>query len=141
MDCILDASIALAWALPDETSLAADRFLSRVSAKDVMWVPSLWWYEIANALIIAERRKRLTEAEGIQIRKLYGMLPIQTDIVIGLDMMERLRTLAREYDISSYDAAYLELALRRGLRIATLDQKLRSAGQKAGVRIIESRGI
>jgi len=49
MDWVLDASIALGWALPDETSLQADRFLRRVSAKDVLWVPSLWWYEVANA--------------------------------------------------------------------------------------------
>ena len=133
MDWVLDASIALAWALPDETSHQADRFLSRVSAKDVLWVPSLWWYEVANALILAERRKRLTEADGIQLRELYGMLPIQTDMIIGLDMVERLRSLAREYNLSAYDATYLELALRKGLRLATLDQKLQSAAQKAGV--------
>ncbi|MEI9478624.1 MAG: type II toxin-antitoxin system VapC family toxin [Deltaproteobacteria bacterium] len=65
MDWVLDASIALAWALPDEASDQADRFLSRVTAKDVLWVPSLWWYEVANALVVAERRKRLTEADGI----------------------------------------------------------------------------
>jgi len=84
-------------------------------------------------LILAERRKRLTEADGIQLRELYGMLPIQTDMVIGLDMIERLRSLAREYNLSAYDATYLELALRKGLRLATLDQKLQSAAQKAGV--------
>lgn len=136
MDWVLDASIALAWALPDETSLQADQFLSRVSRKDVLWVPSLWWYEVANALILAERRKRLTEADGIQLRELYGMLPIKTDVIIGLDTIERLRTLAREYGLSAYDAAYLELALRRGLRLATLDQNLQSAARKAGVRIL-----
>jgi len=136
MDWILDASIALAWALPDETSLQADRFLSRVSAKDVLWVPPLWWYEVANALIIAERRKRLTEADGIQLRELYGMLPIQTDMSIGLDMTERLRTLAREYNLSAYDATYLELALRKRLSLATLDQELQAAAQKAGVRTL-----
>lgn len=136
MDWVLDASIALAWALPDETSLQADQFLSRVSRKDVLWVPSLWWYEVANALILAERRKRLTEADGIQLRELYGMLPIKTDVIIGLDTIERLRTLAREYRLSAYDAAYLELALRRGLRLATLDQNLQSAARKAGVRIL-----
>ncbi len=133
MDWVIDASLALAWGLPDETSPQADRFLSRVSGKDVLWVPSLWWYEVANALILAERRKRLTEADGIQLRELYGLLPIKTDTITGSEMMERLRTLARLYNLSAYDATYLELALRRGLRLATLDQNLRSAAQKAGL--------
>jgi len=137
MDWVLDASMALAWALPDETSFQADHFLSRSSEKDVFWVPSLWWYEVANALIIAERRKRLTEADGIQLRELYGMLPIKTDMIIGPDTMERLRTLAREHSLSAYDAAYLELALRRGLRLATLDHNLQSAARKAGVKILK----
>jgi len=135
MDWVLDASMALAWALPDEASLQADRFLSRVSARDVLWVPSLWWYEVANALILSERRKRLTEADGIQLRELYGMLPIKTDTIIGPDTIERLRNLAREYNLSAYDATYLELALRRGLPLATLDRNLRSATEKAGIRI------
>jgi predicted nucleic acid-binding protein len=135
MDWVLDASIALAWALPDETSLQADRFLSRVLAEDVLWVPSLWWYEVANALILAERRKRLTEADGIQLKELYGMLPIKTDTIIGSDTIERLSTLARQYKLSAYDASYLELALRKGLGLATLDRNLRSVAEKAGVRI------
>lgn len=136
MDWVLDASIALAWALPDGTPLQADKFLGRVSGKDVLWVPSLWWYEVANALILAERRRRLTEANGIQLRELYGMLPIKTDMIIGPDTIERLRTLAREYSLSAYDTTYLDLALRKGLRLATLDQNLQSAARKAGVRIL-----
>jgi predicted nucleic acid-binding protein len=136
MDWVIDASIALAWALPDGTSLQADQFLGRVSGKDVLWVPSLWWYEVANALILAERRSRLTEANGIQLRELYGMLPIKTDMIIGPDTIERLRTLAREYSLSAYDTTYLDLALRKGLRLATLDQNLQSAARKAGVRIL-----
>jgi predicted nucleic acid-binding protein len=123
------------WAFPDETSLQADRFLSRVTAEDVLWVPSLWWCEVANALILAERRKRLTEADGIQLKELYGMLPIKTDTIIGPEAIERLRTLAREYKLSAYDAMYLELALRKGLGLATLDRNLRSATEKAGVTL------
>ena len=138
MDWMIDASIALAWALPDETSVQADRFLSRISAKDVFWVPSLWWYEVANALIVAERRKRLTEADGIQLKELYKALPIKTDRISGSEGIERLCTLAREYNLSAYDGAYLELALRKGLGLATVDLNLQSASQKAGVRILRS---
>jgi len=136
MDWVLDASIALAWALPDEASDQADRFLSRVTAKDVLWVPSLWWYEVANALVVAERRKRLTEADGIHLIDLYRALPIKTDMVSGTAVIEQLRTLARQYNLTAYDVAYLELALRKGLGLATADLNLRSASKKAGVRIL-----
>jgi predicted nucleic acid-binding protein len=136
MDWVLDASIALAWALPDEASDQADRFLSRVTAKDVLWVPSLWWYEVANALVVAERRKRLTEADGIHLIDLYRALPIKTDMVSGTAVIEQLRTLARQYNLSAYDVAYLELALRKGLGLATADLNLQSASKKAGVRIL-----
>ena len=136
MDWVLDASIALAWALPDEASDQADRFLSRVTAKDVLWVPSLWWYEVANALVLAERRKRLTEADGIHLIDLYRALPIKTDMVSGAAVIEQLRTLARQYNLSAYDVAYLELALRKGLGLATADLNLQSASKKAGVRIL-----
>jgi len=136
MDWVLDASIALAWAFPDETSVQADRFLSRVTAKDLLWVPSLWWYEVANALVVAERRKRLTEADGIQLIELYGALPIRTDMISGMEVIGRLRTLARQYNLSAYDVAYLELALRKGLGLATTDLNLQSASKKAGVKIL-----
>ena len=136
MDWVLDASIALAWALPDEASDQADRFLSRVTAKDVLWVPSLWWYEVANALVVAERRKRLTEADGIHLIDLYRALPIKTDMVSGTAVVEQLRTLARQYNLTAYDVAYLELALRKGLGLATADLNLQSASKKAGVRIL-----
>ena len=136
MDWVLDASIALAWALPDEASDQADRFLSRVTAKDVLWVPSLWWYEVANALVVAERRKRLKEADGIHLIDLYRALPIKTDMVSGTAVMEQLRTLARQYNLTAYDVAYLELALRKGLGLATADLNLQSASKKAGVKIL-----
>jgi len=136
MDWVLDASIALAWALPDEASDQADRFLSRVTAKDVLWVPSLWWYEVANALVVAERRKRLTEADGIHLIDLYRALPIKTDMVSGTAVIEQLRTLARQYNLTAYDVAYLELALRKGLGLATADLNLQSASKKAGVKIL-----
>jgi predicted nucleic acid-binding protein len=114
MDWVIDSSIALAWALPDETSKEAERFLSRLSIKGILWVPALWWYEMANALLMAQRRKRLTEAERIRLMELYRKLPIRTDGMLDSDIMWRFHTLAVEYDLSAYDAAYLELAQRRG---------------------------
>ena len=135
MDWVVDSSIALAWALPDETSKEADRFLSRISMKSILWVPALWWYEMANALLMAQRRKRLGEAEKIRLMELYGRLPIRTDVALDSDIVWRFHTLAIEYNLSAYDAAYLELAQRRGLGLATVDRSLRVAAQKAGMKL------
>ena len=133
MDWVIDSSIALAWALPDETSKEAERFLSRVSIRSVLWVPALWWYEVANALLMAQRRKRLTEAGRIRLMELYRKLPIRTDMMLDSDIMWRFHTLGIEYNVSAYDAAYLELAQRRGLGLATVDHHLHGAAQKAGI--------
>jgi predicted nucleic acid-binding protein len=135
MDWVIDSSIALAWALPDETSKQAERFLSRISIRSILWVPSLWWYETANALLMAQRRKRLTEADRIRLMELYRRLPIRTDVVLDSDSMSRFHTLAIEYNLSAYDAAYLELAQRRGLGLATVDRSLRLAAQRAGMKV------
>jgi predicted nucleic acid-binding protein len=135
MDWVVDSSIALAWGLPDETSKEADRFLSRISLRSVLWVPALWWYETANALLMAQRRKRLGEAERIRLMELYQRLPIRTDVALDSDIVWRLHTLAIEYNLSAYDAAYLELAQRRGLGLATVDRSLRHAAQKAGTKV------
>jgi len=135
MDWVVDSSIALAWALPDETSKKADRFLSRISMKNILWVPALWWYEMANALLMAQRRKRLGDAEKIRLMELYGRLPIRTDVALDSDIVWRLHTLAIEHNLSAYDAAYLELAQRRDLGLATVDRSLRVAAQRAGVKL------
>lgn len=134
MDWVIDSSMALAWALPDEMSEEAERFLSRMLTGNIFWVPALWWYEIANALLMAQRRKRLSEAERIRLTELYRDLPIQTDMALDLDIIGRLHALSTEYNLSAYDAAYLELAQRRGLGLATVDRRLRSVAQKAGVK-------
>jgi predicted nucleic acid-binding protein len=135
MDWVIDSSIALAWALPDETSKEADRFLSQISIRSILWVPALWWYETANALLMAQRRKRLTEAERIRLMELYRRLPIRTEMVLDSDSMARFHMLAIEYHLSAYDAAYLELAQRRGLGLATVDRPLREAAQRAGMKV------
>src|SRR3989442_2752259 len=121
MGLVLDSSLAVAWGLPDETSARADRLLARASGKSAFWVPALWWYEIANALTMARRRHRLVEADRSRLLELYRVLPIQTDSVLGLETVRTLQVLAHEYGLSAYDAAYLELAQRRGLGLATLD--------------------
>lgn len=140
MEIVLDSSVALAWALPDEASSRADRLLAGAGRGSVFWVPALWWYEVANALTVAQRRQRLAEADRVRIIELYGMLPIQTDSALDVNTMWRLNALAEEYALSAYDAAYLELAQRRGLRMATFDQRLIRAARRTGIRVINLKG-
>ena len=135
MDWVVDSSIALALALPDEKSEHADHFFGRIRSGSLLWVPALWWYEMANALIGVQRRKRITERDRMRLIELYRMLPIRTDTVLDSDAMYRFHTLALEYELSAYDAAYLELAQRRGLGLATLDKRLHSAALRAGVKV------
>ena len=130
---VLDSSFAMTWALQDEFSAEADKFLSRLTPETVIWVPSLWWYEIANALLTAERRGRMSEAEGLRLLELYRSLPLETDSAGGPEALWRFRTLGREYGLTAYDAAYLELAARRQLSLASLDKALLKAARKAGV--------
>ena len=135
MNWVLDCSVALAWALPDETSKRAERFLVDLGEETVLWVPALWWYELANALTMAHRRRRLTESEAVQLVELYSSLPIQTDAHLNTDAVRRFQALAKEHSLSAYDAAYLELAQRKGIALATLDKRLISAARKSGVKV------
>lgn len=138
MEAVIDSSVALAWALPDETSGRADRLLARAGRVSVFWVPALWWYEIANALIVARRRQRLAEADRARITELYGMLPIRTDAALDTNTLWRIHVLAEKHSLSAYDAAYLELAQRRDLRLATLDRRLAGAAQRAGIGVLRT---
>jgi predicted nucleic acid-binding protein len=139
MECVLDSSFALAWGLPDETSLLAEQFLEHLSEEDVLWVPSLWWYEISNALVVAQRKRRLTEADRFGLMDLYGNLPLQTDSHLTSEIVGRLQGLAHERGLSAYDAAYLELAIRKSASLATLDQKLATAARQVGIALRNER--
>jgi predicted nucleic acid-binding protein len=101
---------------------------------EVLWVPALWWYELGNALTVAVRRKRLSEADATRFIDLYSQVPLQTDTHLTSETVWRLRALAQEHHLSAYDAAYLELAQRRGLGLATLDKNLIAAARRAGVQ-------
>ena len=137
MNCVLDSSLALAWLLPDETSEQADKVLATVTTqKGLFWVPALWWYEISNAITVAERRQRLAQASVARGLDLYGALPIQCDDHLDAGMIWSLYKLAQEFGLSAYDAAYLELAERTGLELASLDRRLTGAARKAGIRIV-----
>ena len=135
MEWVLDSSFALAWGLPDETSLHAQPFLEHLSERDVLWVPALWWYEISNALVVAQRRHRLREADRFSLLDLYGELPLHTDTHLTPETVGRLQELAHEHGLSAYDAAYLELAIRKSASLATLDRTLANAARRVGIAL------
>lgn len=133
MEAVVDSSLALAWGLPDESSERADRLLGRLTARDTLWVPALWWYEIANALLMAERRRRIKEADRLALIQLYERLPIHTDLHLTAHTLGQIQALAHAHRLSAYDAAYLELASRKSIALATLDHRLLKALQEMGL--------
>lgn len=129
---VLDCSVTMAWCFDDEatpyTNAVRDS-LAEVRAA----VPSLWPLEVANATIVGERRKRLDEARSKRFIVLLEALPIIVDDETGRRAFGDISHLARTYQLSAYDATYLELAIRRGLPLACLDGKLKAAAASAGV--------
>ena len=131
---VIDASVALAWCFPDEGSDYADRVLVELSQHSIL-VPSVWTLEVGNGVLVGERRKRLGQQEIVRFAALLENLPIVEDVQpVGPHMLAVL-PLAHRYGLSAYDAAYLELSVRHGVPLATLDEKLRRAARSAGTAV------
>jgi predicted nucleic acid-binding protein len=135
---VLDASTALAWCFPDEASEDADAVLVAIEGAAVL-VPAVWSLEIANALLVGERQKRLRQPEILRFLTLLESLPIAEDTQTAADRVRNVLPIAREFGVSAYDGAYLELAVRRGAALATLDGKLAKAARAAGVALFSGR--
>ncbi|MDT8438722.1 MAG: type II toxin-antitoxin system VapC family toxin [Wenzhouxiangellaceae bacterium] len=137
MSLVLDASAALAWiferADPAEVALA-DRLLDAIAEQPAL-VPSLWHIEVANALLVAERRGVAKEAQVVDFLQRLSQLPIITDDAEISRRQEIIMALGRQFQLTAYDATYLELAMRTGSTLATFDAKLASAMQHAGGEI------
>ena len=131
---VVDASIALAWCFPDETNDYADGVLVSLEGKTVL-VPALWSLEIANAVLVGERRKRLKQAEIGQLTTLLESLSLVQDVRPVASLVNHVLPLARAHGLSAYDAAYLELSIRHGAPLATPDGKMQKAARLAGITI------
>ena len=132
MGLVLDASIALAWFLPDETSASARELLVRLEQEDA-WAPSIWQLEIANALVMAERRKRISESNRKEFLEHLAVLPVSLDQPHTAAGLPALSEICRTYALSIYDACYLQLAQSRRVALATFDRELRAAAARSGV--------
>jgi len=134
---VIDASVALAWCFPDEASDYADGVLVALEDRTAM-VPTIWSAEITNALLVGERRKRIRQPEARRFVELLKGLSILEDGQPFADTVSNVLPLAREYGLSAYDAAYLDVAVRHGAPLATLDAALQKAGRAAGIKIFKA---
>ena len=132
MPFVIDASVTACWCFPDEQSDVADSAMDRL-LRDEAIAPALWTVEVRNILAVNERRRRIKPADSDAFLRDLARLPIQ----VSRDVNERaLLGLARKHGLTAYDAAYLNLALRTGTPVATLDRSLASAVRAEGIQLV-----
>ncbi len=135
MRFVVDTSTTMTWCFNDEMTAATDALLDQLRITGAI-APVVWPLEVANALLVAERRRRITENEATRLAQLLQSLPITIDEDGIARVLGAVLALAREHTLSSYDASYLELAMRQGLPLATQDTRLRAAATRAGVPLL-----
>lgn len=136
---VLDASLTLAWFFKDEKTETTDRLLKLIEEDCVINVPAIWYWEITNILLNAQKRKGMANADVEQFiddLRDFDVIadPVFPDVIFG-----KVRMLAELNSLTVYDAAYLELALRLGIPLATLDKDLRAAAKKAGIKLLPEK--
>jgi predicted nucleic acid-binding protein len=131
---VLDCSVTMAWLFDDEDDLRAAAVRDSLDA-DMALVPAIWPLEVANALVVAERRQRVSRAEALRFLEVLRQLPIDVGAVPSLAAVEGALQIAHETGLSVYDAAYLDLAATQGLPLATLDRRLAAAAARVGVAL------
>ncbi len=132
---VLDCSIAAAWLFDDEATTQTDDLLKQLRNGSA-FVPNLWHLELGNVLVQAERRKRITSAQISTRLELISRLPIETDTETDSRAFREILALARTETLTTYDAAYLELAIRRGLPLATQDKTLIHVANRIQIRTL-----
>lgn len=132
---IADASVGVAWAVPSQASDATDELLEQVAAGTPLVVPTLWPLEVANSLLVLLRRKRILAAERERALDALGRLPRVLDDEGCRLAFGRISALAAEHGLTVYDAAYLELAIRRNLPLASRNETLCQAAESCRVKL------
>lgn len=132
MALVLDSSISLSWFFPDERTAFTDAALD-LAAREECWVPALWRLEFPNALLVAERKRRLTRAERLHVLEEASRLTLRIDAAVH--DLRQISGLAEKLGLSTYDAAYLELAVRLAAPLITLDRDLAAAAVSAGLTV------
>jgi predicted nucleic acid-binding protein len=129
---VVDTSVVMAWCFQDAGNRYADTVLESLEAGEA-FVPAIWPLEVGNVLLVAERKKRLSEASLVRFLALLRSLPITVEQETPDRMLTEIVSLARTHHLSTYDASYLDLAMRLGLPIATQDTRLAKAAKTCRV--------
>jgi predicted nucleic acid-binding protein len=133
---VLDCSVSVAWCFGDQRNSYVDSVLESFTKGYEALVPSIWILETINLLVVSERRGRLAESESAHFFELYSCLPISLERTMeNVSAYKSILHLAREHDLSAYDAHYIETALRYGIPLATQDSSLRAACKRSGVPV------
>ena len=131
---VIDTSVTMAWCFRDETSLYADAVLESLAGFAAL-APPVWPLEVGNVLVVAERRGRLNKAGSVRFLSLLRQLPITVAQETPRRTFGEILALAREQSLSTYDASYLDLAMRNGLPLATQDTRLEEAARRCSVPV------
>jgi predicted nucleic acid-binding protein len=135
MPFVLDSSVTLAWLLPDEGNEAVDQLADRLE-HDSATVPSIWALEVGDALLVAQRRGRIKDDDFARLIAALDGLPIEVDQEAAPPALLTIVSFAKKLGLTTYDAAYVELAHRQGLPLATLDARLRAASAAMHVPVL-----
>jgi predicted nucleic acid-binding protein len=135
---VLDASVVLTWCFPDENAALAQHVAGMFKRGDTAVAPSFWPHEILNALLVGEKRKRISKELVRSFLEDLATLPIMLEPLPAEIVFGRIQRLSREHGLTAYDAAYLDLALDKGLPLASLDEDLARASKKARVRLVQA---
>jgi predicted nucleic acid-binding protein len=133
---VVDNSVVMSWCFNDEANKYGDAVLGRL-AESTAIVPPIWPLEVVNVLLVAERRNRLKQVDSVRFITLLSQLPIVVEHERPGEKMKDLLALVKANHLSSYDAAYLDLSMKKDCPIATLDKKLIEAAKKVNVTILE----
>jgi predicted nucleic acid-binding protein len=133
---VIDNSVVMTWCFKDENRRYSDFILNKLEIATAL-VPSIWPLEVTNVLLVAERRKRISEADSTRFIALLSELPISVDQEPPERMIKEIFALARKHNLSSYDASYLDLAMRKGLPLATLDKNLLAVAKRIKISIVK----
>lgn len=134
---VLDASVVLTWCFPDENASVAQHVADMFKRGDTAIAPAFWAHEILNALLVGEKRKSISRELARSFLDDLATLPVVLEQFPATVVFERIQRLSRDHGLTAYNAAYLDLALERGLPLATLDEDLARACKKVRVRPVE----
>ncbi len=133
---VLDASTVLTWCFPDEKAQKSEEISERIAGGDIAVVPPFWRHEILNALLVGERRKRVTSELIRDFVADLARLPVIVDEPAANTVFDLTQAICRKHGLTAYDAAYLEIAMRGNCPLATTDDDLRRAAVAEGMHVL-----